>query len=161
MAAEGLGGMLTEVVIYTDGCSLDNPGPGGWAAILVCRGQERVVTGGEPASTNNRAELQAAIVGLEALKRPCRVTLISDSQYVIQGMTQWVTGWQKRAWRTASGDPVKNRELWERLVLAASVHDMHWEWVKGHAGHEYNERCDVLAKDEAKRLRAGGYTEKR
>lgn len=153
--------MLTEVIIYTDGCSLDNPGPGGWAAILLCRGQERVVTGGELASTNNRAELQAAIVGLEALKRPCQVTLISDSQYVIQGMTQWVIGWQKRDWRTASGDPVKNRKLWERLVSAARVHDVRWEWVKGHAGHEFNERCDVLAKEEAKRLRAGAHTEKR
>lgn len=145
----------TEVTIYTDGCSLDNPGPGGWAAILVCRGVEREVTGGELASTNNRAELQAAIVGLNALKRPCRVRVVSDSKYVVQGMSEWVAGWQRRGWRTAKGDPVKNRELWEALIKAVQPHDVTWQWVKGHAGHVFNERCDVLAKAVAIEFKEG------
>lgn len=143
-----------EVVIYSDGCSLENPGPGGWAAILTYKGHEREVVGGEPVSTNNRAELMAAIVGLQALKRPSRVKVVSDSQYVVKGMSEWVQGWMRRGWKTASGDPVKNRELWEQLVEAARPHHVRWEWVKGHAGHHFNERCDQLAKAEATKLKA-------
>ena len=143
---------LKEVTLYADGCSLDNPGPGGWAAILVYNGVEKEITGGEPMSTNNRAELQAVIDGLKALKKPCKVTVVSDSKYVVQGMQEWVTGWSRRGWKTASGDPVKNRELWEALVEAVKPHQMTWQWVKGHAGHHYNERCDVLAKAEASKF---------
>lgn len=145
--------MSEEVMLYADGCSLDNPGPGGWAAILTYRGHERVLTGGEPESTNNRAELQAATIGLLALKRPSKVRVVSDSQYVVKGMKEWVAGWQRRGWKTADGSPVKNRELWEALVEAARPHQITWEWVKGHAGHVYNERCDQLAKAEAQKFR--------
>lgn len=143
-----------EVVIYSDGCSLENPGPGGWAAILTFKGREKEVVGGEPVSTNNRAELMAAVIGLRALKRPSKVKVVSDSQYVVKGMNEWVQGWMRRGWKTASGDPVKNRELWEALVEAAKPHQVRWEWVKGHAGHHYNERCDVLAKAEATKFKA-------
>lgn len=138
-----------EVTIYTDGCSLENPGPGGWAAILVFKGVEKEVVGGEPQSTNNRAELLAAITGLNALKKPCKVKVVSDSQYVIKGITEWVAGWKRKGWRNAAGEPVKNRELWEQLVEAVAPHEVSWEWVKGHAGHHFNERCDQLAKAEA------------
>lgn len=141
-----------DVTLYADGCSLGNPGPGGWGAILVCQGVEKEFTGGEPQSTNNRAELQAAITGLLALKRPCRVTVVSDSKYVVTGMSEWVAGWKRRGWKTAGGEPVKNRELWEALVEAARPHEVRWQWVKGHAGHTYNERCDQLAKAEAQRF---------
>lgn len=147
---------MQEVIIYCDGCSLDNPGPGGWAAILVYKGVEKEFVGGEPVSTNNRAELMAATIGLQALKRPCTVRVVSDSQYVVKGMSEWVTGWRRRGWKTASGEPVKNRELWEGLVEAAGRHNVRWEWVKGHAGHEYNERCDELAKAEAIKFKAAG-----
>ncbi|HEY9721706.1 MAG TPA: ribonuclease HI, partial [Oscillatoriaceae cyanobacterium] len=122
---------LQDVTLYADGCSLGNPGPGGWAAVLEFRGVEKEVTGGEPQSTNNRAELLAVITGLRALKRPCRVKVVTDSQYVIKGMTEWVPGWKRRGWKTAAGEPVKNRELWEALVEAAQPHQMRWEWVKG------------------------------
>lgn len=145
---------MKEVTIYCDGCSLENPGPGGWAAIMVYKETEKEVVGGELMSTNNRAELQAAIVGLNALKSPCLVTVVSDSQYVVKGMSEWVLGWQKKNWRNASGDPVKNRELWEALIAAAKPHRVRWQWVKGHAGHHYNERCDVLAKIEAEKFKA-------
>ena len=143
-----------EVTIYTDGCSLENPGPGGWAAILVFKGVEKEVTGGEPMSTNNRAELLAAITGLRALKKPCKVLVVSDSQYVIKGITEWVAGWRRKGWKNAAGEPVKNRELWEQLVEAVAPHEVRWQWVKGHAGHHYNERCDVLAKAEAEAHKA-------
>ncbi|MEB3198250.1 MAG: ribonuclease HI [Candidatus Sericytochromatia bacterium] len=144
----------TEVTLYSDGCALNNPGPGGWAAILVFKGVEKEVTGGEVQSTNNRAELMAVISGLQALKRPCKVHVVTDSQYVIRGMTEWLPGWIRRGWRNAEGEPVKNRELWERLSEAAAPHRLSWEWVKGHAGHPYNERCDRLAKAEAQLQKA-------
>jgi ribonuclease HI len=141
--------MTTEVNIYSDGCALGNPGPGGWAAILEYKGVEKEVTGGEPMATNNQAELKAAIVGLKALKRPSKVRVVSDSQYVIKGMTEWISGWQRRGWKNAQGEPVKNKELWLELIEAARPHQVTWQWVKGHAGHHYNERCDVLAKAQA------------
>lgn len=147
---------MQEVTIYTDGSCLSNPGgPGGWAAILTFKDAEKEFTGGEPASTNNRAELQAAIIGLQALKKPCKVRLISDSQYVVKGMDEWVSGWIKRGWRTAGGDPVKNKELWLALLEAAKPHQIKWEWVRGHNGHVYNERCDVLAAGVAETYKAG------
>lgn len=143
------------VTIYADGCSLDNPGPGGWAAILVYKGVEKEFVGGELQSTNNRAELMAATIGLQALNKPCAVKVVSDSQYVVKGMKEWIHGWRRKGWKNAAGEPVKNRELWELLSTAAQPHDVTWEWVKGHAGHHYNERCDVLAKKEAEQWKAG------
>ncbi|MEB3285721.1 MAG: ribonuclease HI [Candidatus Sericytochromatia bacterium] len=144
------------VTLYSDGCALNNPGPGGWASILVYQGVEKEIVGGEPHSTNNRAEMMAVITGLQALKRPCRVHIVSDSQYVIKGMTEWLPGWVRRGWQNAAGEPVKNRELWEKLAAVVALHEVSWEWVKGHAGHPYNERCDQLAKAHAEvfKLRA-------
>jgi ribonuclease HI len=146
---------VPTVTIYADGCSLDNPGPGGWAAILVFGAVEKELVGGELQSTNNRAELMAATIGLRALKKPCAVKVVSDSQYVVKGMKEWIHGWRRKGWRNAAGEPVKNRELWELLAAAAQPHTVTWEWVKGHAGHHYNERCDVLAKKEAEQWKAG------
>lgn len=145
-----------EVTIYADGSALGNPGPGGWGTIMVYKGHEKEMSGGEALSTNNRMELMAAIEGLRALKKPCRVRVVSDSQYVVKGMSEWVSGWQRRGWKNAAGDPVKNRELWEALVEAARPHRVQWQWVKGHAGHHYNERCDVLAKEAATQFQAAG-----
>jgi len=143
------------VEISTDGACLGNPGPGGWAALLRSGKHERELVGGEPDTTNNRMELMAAIAALEALKRPCVVTLRTDSQYLRQGITQWLKNWIARGWKTAGGDPVKNRDLWERLALAVKPHQIHWEWVRGHSGDADNERVDVLARDEAMRQRDG------
>ena len=137
------------VQIHTDGACLGNPGPGGWAGLLRWRGIEREVAGGEPDTTNNRMELMAAIAALEALREPCEVVLHTDSQYVRQGITEWMANWLRRNWKTAGGDPVKNRDLWERLHAAASRHAVDWRWVKGHAGHPENERVDQLARAEA------------
>ena len=142
------------VQIHTDGACLGNPGPGGWAGLLRWRGIEREVAGGEPDTTNNRMELMAAIAALEALREPCDVVLHTDSQYVRQGLTQWLPGWIRKNWKTAGGDPVKNRELWERLQAATLRHQIDWRWVKGHSGNPDNERVDVLARDEAIRIRA-------
>lgn len=136
----------SEVLIHTDGACLGNPGPGGWGALLHHRGRERELSGGEPDTTNNRMELLAAIMALEALKRPCSVRLRTDSQYVRQGITQWLSGWIARGWRTAGGAAVKNRDLWERLRQAAAPHEIRWEWVRGHAGDPDNERVDRLAR---------------
>ena len=135
-----------QVEVHTDGACLGNPGPGGWGALLRWRGIERELAGGEPDSTNNRMELMAAISALEALKEPCDATLHTDSQYVRQGITEWMANWQRRGWKTAGGDPVKNRDLWERLHAANAKHKVDWRWVKGHAGHELNERADALAR---------------
>ena len=135
----------SAVEIFTDGACLGNPGPGGWAALLRWRDEERELAGGEPATTNNRMELMAAIRGLEALKRPSRVVLTTDSTYVRDGITRWVAGWQRNGWKTAAKKPVKNVDLWQRLNAAVSGHDVEWRWVKGHAGHDENERCDELA----------------
>jgi ribonuclease HI len=139
-------GAAPDVEIFTDGACRGNPGPGGWAAILRYGDTERELSGGDPATTNNRMEMTAAIAGLEALKRPCRVRLYTDSQYVRDGITQWLRGWQARGWRTADKKPVKNVDLWQRLDAAAAPHQVEWLWVRGHAGHPENERADALAR---------------
>ena len=134
------------VIIYTDGACSGNPGPGGWGAILTAGEHQRELCGGEGPTTNNRMELLAAIRALEALKRPCRVELHTDSQYLRQGITEWISGWKARGWRTASKAPVKNEDLWRRLDAARARHEVSWKWVKGHAGHPLNERADELAR---------------
>ena len=131
--------------IYTDGACKGNPGPGGWGAVLEYGGTEREMFGGEPATTNNRMELTAVIEALAALKRPCRVILHTDSQYVQKGITEWIGGWKARGWRTAAKEPVKNVDLWKKLDEVIKSHDIDWVWVKGHSGHEGNERADALA----------------
>jgi ribonuclease HI len=137
---------LSEVEVFTDGACRGNPGPGGWAAILRYRGTEKDLSGFEPDTTNNRMEMTAAIVGLEALKRPCRVRLYSDSQYLRDGITKWINGWKRRGWFTADKQPVKNIDLWQRLDAAAAPHDVTWIWVRGHSGHPENEQADALAR---------------
>ena len=134
-----------SVEIWTDGGCKPNPGPGGWAAILKYGDHERELTGGDPATTNNRMELTAAIMALEALKRPCNVVLHTDSEYVRNGISRWINGWVRNNWRNAAKDPVANMELWQRLLAAAKPHDVEWKWVRGHAGNVMNERADVLA----------------
>ena len=138
--------MTERVVIFTDGSCRGNPGPGGWGAILTMGGHEREIWGGDPATTNNRMELTAAIEALDALKRPCHVELHTDSQYVRNGITQWLSLWKARGWRTMSKGAVKNEDLWRRLDEARLRHEVDWRWVKGHAGHPMNERADGLAR---------------
>ena len=150
-----MSGARKQVDIHTDGACLGNPGPGGWAALLRWRGIERELAGGEMDTTNNRMELMAAISALEALKEPCDATLHTDSQYVRQGITEWMANWQRRGWKTAGGDPVKNRDLWERLHAANAKHKVDWRWVKGHAGDPDNERVDELARLEALKIKEG------
>ncbi|MCZ7659559.1 MAG: ribonuclease HI [Xanthobacteraceae bacterium] len=135
-----------HVVVYTDGACSGNPGPGGFGAILRWGDHEREITGGEPMTTNNRMELMAAIAALETLKRPCAVDLHTDSQYLRNGIMQWIHGWKRNGWRTAEKKPVKNVDLWQRLDAALARHTVHWHWVKGHAGHAMNERADALAR---------------
>jgi ribonuclease HI len=135
-----------KVVIHTDGACSGNPGPGGWGAVLQFSGRERELTGGELDTTNNRMELMAAIQALEALTRPCKVELHTDSQYVMKGISEWIHGWKARGWRTADKKPVKNEDLWRRLDQARLRHEVDWRWIKGHAGHELNERADGLAR---------------
>ena len=151
---------MTEVVIYTDGACSGNPGPGGWGAVLRWNGTVKELHGGDPATTNNRMELMAAIQALEALSRPTTVQLFIDSKYVLDGITKWIKGWQRNGWRTANRQPVKNDDLWRRLVEAIDGHDISWTWVKGHAGDEGNERADELARmgaeESALSGRAGG-----
>ena len=134
-----------KVIIYTDGACRGNPGPGGWGLILIWGGLEKEMCGGELSTTNNRMELMAAIQALEALKRPCKVELHTDSQYVRNGVTQWIHGWKARGWKTAAKEPVKNVDLWQALDAAQARHNIQWRWVKGHAGHDGNERADALA----------------
>lgn len=138
--------MTPQVVIHTDGACSGNPGPGGWGAVLHFKDQEKELWGGELQTTNNRMELMAAIQALEALKRPCKVELHTDSQYVQKGIHEWIHGWKKRGWLTADKKPVKNDDLWKRLDQARLRHEVDWRWVKGHAGHEFNERADALAR---------------
>ena len=136
---------MSRVEIFTDGACRGNPGVGGWGAILRSGGRERELYGGEPATTNNRMELTAAIRALEALKRRCEVALYTDSQYVRQGITTWLADWKRRDWRTADRKPVKNQDLWETLDALAAKHHVEWHWVRGHDGHPENERADALA----------------
>ncbi len=138
--------MSEPVTIWTDGACSGNPGPGGWGAVLRFGATEKELCGGEPATTNNRMELTAAIMALEALSRPCTVDLHTDSQYLRGGVTGWIKGWKKNGWKTADRKPVKNVELWQRLEVAAERHTVAWLWVKGHAGHDENERADELAR---------------
>ena len=144
---------LPQVEIFTDGACKGNPGPGGWGAILRSNGKERELSGGESPTTNNRMELMAAIEALNALKRPCRVQLYTDSVYVRDGITKWIHGWRRNGWRTADKKPVKNAELWQALLDATAAHRIDWHWVKGHAGHPENERADALACAEAEARR--------
>ena len=140
---------LEHVEIATDGACKGNPGKGGWGVVLRIGATEKEMSGGEKHTTNNRMELMAAIQGLKALKRPCRVTLHTDSRYVMDGLTKWIHGWLKNGWRTADKKPVKNADLWQELLDAAKPHRVEWVWVKGHAGHPDNERADKLASDAA------------
>ncbi len=135
-----------DVEMFTDGACSGNPGPGGWGAILRMGDREKELSGGEPATTNNRMELMGVIAGLEALKRPCKIRLHTDSKYVLDGATKWIHGWKKNGWRTADKKPVKNVELWQRLDAARVPHKIDWIWVKGHSGHVENERADELAR---------------
>ena len=137
---------MAEVVIYTDGACSRNPGPGGWGVVLRWNGTEKELHGGEPQTTNNRMELMAAIQALEALNRPSRVRLHTDSTYLLDGITKWIAGWQRNGWRTSAKKPVKNEDLWRRLIEAMNGHEVSWLWVKGHAGDEGNERADALAR---------------
>jgi ribonuclease HI len=135
-----------QVIIHTDGACSGNPGPGGWGAVLQSGGKTRELKGGELATTNNRMELMAAIQALETLTKPCKVELHTDSQYVMKGISEWIHGWKRRGWLTADKKPVKNDDLWKRLDTARLRHEVDWRWVKGHAGHELNERADALAR---------------
>lgn len=138
---------VTPVVIYTDGACSGNPGPGGWGAILTYGDKCKEISGGEEVTTNNRMELMAAIAALEALKRPSRVELHTDSSYLKNGITQWIHGWKRNGWRTSDKKPVKNAELWQRLDEARNRHEIDWHWLKGHAGHPENERADEIARE--------------
>lgn len=138
--------MTPGVVIYTDGACSGNPGPGGWGAVLTFGDREKEICGGEPDTTNNRMEMMAAIQALEMLTKPCKVELHTDSQYLRNGVTQWIHAWKARGWKTADRKPVKNEDLWKRLDQARLRHEVDWRWVKGHAGHVMNERADGLAR---------------
>lgn len=140
---------LPRVEIATDGACKGNPGPGGWGAVIRSGAREKDLSGGEKLTTNNRMELTAVIEALNALKRPCAVTLSTDSRYVMDGLTKWIHGWRKNGWKTAAKQPVKNADLWQALVEATARHRIAWQWVKGHAGHPDNERADTLASDAA------------
>ncbi len=144
------------VEIFSDGACSGNPGPGGWGTLLRCNGTEKELSGYEPETTNNRMELTAAIEGLRALKRPCRVRLTTDSEYLKKGMTEWLEGWIRRGWKNSQKKPVANRDLWEELVRLAERHEVEWHWVRGHAGHPENERCDQLAREAIERGRGRG-----
>ena len=149
--------MNDQVHIFCDGACLGNPGPGGWAALLRAtragKPHEKMFSGSEPMTTNNRMELRAAIEGLLALKKPCRVELFSDSQYVVKGMKEWVFGWQRNHWKTAAKKPVVNQDLWQDLLSVSKPHEVTWNWVKGHSGHPENERVDEMARNEAEQCR--------
>ncbi len=145
---------MSHVTIHTDGACKGNPGPGGWGAILQAQGKSKELCGGEPLTTNNRMELTAAIMALEALTRPCKIDLHTDSKYVMDGITSWIHGWKARGWKTADKKPVKNDDLWKRLDVARARHEVKWHWVKGHAGHALNERADQLANLGIERMRA-------
>ncbi len=137
--------MKDQIEIFTDGACRGNPGPGGWGVLLRYQGKERTLHGGEVETTNNRMELMAAIIGLESLQGSCRVTLTTDSKYVMNGITDWIENWKKNAWKTAAKKPVKNEDLWRRLDDVSQQHEINWQWVKGHSGHHENELVDALA----------------
>ena len=141
--------MLKQVSLFTDGSCLGNPGPGGYGAILIYKQHQKELAQGYRLTTNNRMELMAAIAGLQSLQEPCIVQLTTDSQYVKQGITQWIQNWKRRGWLTASKEPVKNVDLWKLLDAEVQRHRVDWHWVKGHSGHDENERCDILARDAA------------
>ncbi len=144
------------VTIYSDGACKGNPGPGGYGTILVYKGRQKELWGGEALTTNNRMELQGAIAGLKALKYPCKVRLVSDSKYLVDGMTKgWAKSWRARGWKKSDGKPALNPELWQELIVLCDRHEVQFEWIKGHAGHPYNERCDRLAVAEAQRQAEG------
>ncbi len=145
--------MTKKVYIYSDGSSLGNPGPGGWGTVLKYKDTIKEISGGNKYTTNNQMELQGAIEGIKLLKEPCDIELISDSKYVVQGINEWLPNWIKNNWKTASKKPVKNVELWKNYVILSQQHRVHAVWVKGHAGHIENERCDTLARQEAEMLR--------
>lgn len=147
---------MSVVEIYTDGACSGNPGPGGWGAVLIWKGQKKELFGGENLTTNNRMELKAAIEALQALSRPCQVVLHTDSRYVMDGITKWIHGWKKNGWRTADKKPVKNADLWQELERAMSRHDITWKWVRGHVGNEGNERADALARRGIEDIRRNG-----
>lgn len=147
--------MSTRVEIFCDGACSGNPGPGGYGAILRASGGEKELSGSELQTTNNRMELTAAIAALTSLKRPCSVTITTDSQYMVKGMTEWISGWCRRGWVNSKKEPVLNRDLWEQLLQLAAVHNIEWKWVRGHAGHVENERCDELARMAIKNLLKG------
>ena len=140
-------GLAPVVDIFCDGACSGNPGPGGYGTILRCRGVEKELSGSAAETTNNRMELSAALEGLRQLTRPCRVTVTTDSQYLVKGMTEWLSGWQRNGWKNSKKDPVVNRDLWEALIEAVKQHDVSWQWVRGHDGHAENERCDALARE--------------
>jgi len=144
---------MKKILLYSDGSSLGNPGPGGWGTVLKYKDTTKEISGGDPHTTNNKMELQGAIEGLKLLKEPCDVEIISDSKYVVQGINEWLKNWIKNNWKTAAKKPVKNVELWQEYVNISKDHKIKATWVKGHAGHEENERCDTLARNEAELLR--------
>ena len=146
--------MNDRVVVFTDGACSGNPGPGGWGAILAWGEREKKLCGGEPLTTNNRMELMAAIAALEALKKPCRVDLHTDSQYLRNGIMSWIGTWKRNGWRTSDKKPVKNVDLWKRLDAALGPHQVRWHWVKGHSGQDMNERADELAREAIAEIRA-------
>ncbi len=143
---------ITTVTIYTDGACKGNPGPGGWGVVLLAGKHRRELSGAEAATTNNRMELQAAIAGLQALNRRCQVTMVTDSEYLKNGITTWIIGWQRNGWRTKSKEPVKNADLWQMLFALTQQHDLTWRWTKGHANDAENNRCDELANQAIKAL---------
>jgi ribonuclease HI len=146
MTAEEAAGK-PQVTVYTDGACAGNPGPGGWGVILIAGAHRKELSGGEPATTNNRMELMAAISALEALTKPAHVDMHTDSEYVQKGISAWIKGWKRNGWRTSARQPVKNAELWQRLDAAQTRHEVRWHWVRGHAGHTENERADELARE--------------
>lgn len=146
--------MLKKITLITDGSCLGNPGPGGWAAILRFGAQKKELSGSDPETTNNRMEMMAVIEGLNVLKEPCEISIEIDSEYVKNGVTQWMEGWKKRGWMTAAKKPVKNQDLWQKIDAALAGHTVHWKWVKGHAEHADNNRCDELARGAAEALRS-------
>lgn len=144
--------MKKRTILYTDGACLGNPGAGGWASILVYKNHKKILSGNEADTTNNRMELIAVIRGLSALKRPVNITIVTDSKYVMDGIDKWITNWKQNNWKTAAKKAVKNKDLWIKLDELCSLHQVDWQWIKGHSGHAENEECDQIAQTEARRM---------